>query len=58
MASKEDAWPEPTEDEPSVSDLKYWSFDGVAEATDGCRVEPDGECEHGYPSWFIYLELM
>ena len=25
------------------------------EATDGCRVEPDGICEHGQPSWLLHL---
>ena len=29
-----------------------WMYDGIAEAVDGCRVEPDGYCPHGYPSWF------
>jgi len=24
-------------------------------ATDGCTIEPDGVCEHGYPSWLMYL---
>ena len=25
------------------------------DATDGCRVEPDGECQHGAKSWLIVL---
>lgn len=51
-------WPEPTEDEPDMEQLNEWGFDGVVEATDGCRVEPDGVCNHGYPSWFIHLGVI
>ena len=38
---------------PSVATMQNWMFDGVAKATDGCTVEPDGHCEHGKPSWLI-----
>lgn len=31
---------------------------GGCEATDGCWVEPDGVCEHGHPSWLVWLELL
>lgn len=32
---------------------------GDVETTDGCcGVEPDGYCEHGYPSWLIELGLI
>ena len=40
---------------PSIGQLEDWFADGVAEATDGCRVEPDGTCPHGKPSWLIEL---
>lgn len=43
---------------PSLRKLKFWLYDGVAEATDGCRVEPDGTCPHGKPSWFLKLGLI
>ncbi len=32
--------------------------DGICEATDGCLVEPDGECPHGRPSWLIVLGMI
>jgi len=51
-------WPKPTRKEPSIKQLKRWGYEGVVEATDGCRVEPDGECHHGHPSWFIALEII
>jgi hypothetical protein len=51
-------WPEPTEPEPDEEQLTEWVFDGVAEATDSCTIEPDSVCEHGYPSWFLYLGLI
>lgn len=49
------SWPEPLESEPDIKDLVEMEFDGICCATDGCQVEPDGVCEHGYPSWLLYL---
>ncbi len=48
-------YPEPTETEPSIEELTDWQNDCGCEATDGCWVEPDGECEHGHPSWLLRL---
>ena len=56
MAEQE--WPEPLDEEPDYDQLSKWIVDGICEATDGCRIEPDGICEHGYPSWLLYLELI
>lgn len=50
--------PEPTVPEPSMEQLEYWVFDGVAEATDGCTVEPDGWCQHGHVSWLDHLGMI
>jgi len=47
-------WPEPLEDVPSMEEVWEWLEEGRAEATDGCWVELDGVCEHGYPSWLLY----
>jgi hypothetical protein len=59
MGEKENSlWPVPTEPEPSEEQLTIWTLDSVVEATDGCRVEPDGVCPHGYPSWLIQLGLI
>ena len=44
-----------TKKEPSISTMNKWVCDGIAKATDGCRIEPDGECEHGHVSWLIVL---
>ena len=43
---------------PSVATMTRWLNDGVAKATDGCQVEPDGYCEHGKPSWIIKMGLI
>ena len=43
---------------PGMKTLEHYVFDGVAKATDGCRVEPDGHCEHGHASWLLVLGLM
>ena len=40
---------------PSIEAMERWIMDGIACATDGCRVEPDGECQHGAKSWLIVL---
>ena len=33
-------------------------FDGGCPALDGCWVEWDGHCPHGFPSWMIYAGLV
>jgi hypothetical protein len=43
----------PTEDE-----LREWSSDSGCDAIDGCWVEPDGECRHGFPSWLVALGMI
>jgi hypothetical protein len=43
---------------PTMKTLVKWSNDGIARALDGCRVEPDGECAHGLPSWMIALGII
>lgn len=40
---------------PSIATMERWMSNGVAKATDGCRVEPDGVCEHGKESWILVL---
>lgn len=46
---------EPTVDQPDIDELADMADAGIVDATDGCQVEPDGECQHGYPSWLLYL---
>ena len=48
-------YPTPTVKQPSISSLEKMLSDGICKATDGCRVEPDGTCPHGYPSWIMEL---
>jgi len=43
---------------PGHKALERMVFDGIAKAVDGCRVEPDGTCEHGKPSWLLALGLI
>lgn len=57
-AEDEVSYREQQDEEPNLRTLEEWLDDGVAEATDGCRVEPDGYCEHGKPSWFLALGLI
>lgn len=47
---------EPTR--PTMEVIEQWIMDGVAEATDGCDVEPDGTCPHGKRSWLIHMGLI
>jgi hypothetical protein len=52
-------WPEPTEEEPGLDELEDMLMDNIMHrATDGCDIEPDGTCQHGHPSWFLYLGLI
>lgn len=46
---------QPTQKQPSMKSLEKMVFDGIAKATDGCKVEPDGRCPHNHVSWLIYL---
>lgn len=43
---------------PTVEQLQAWDFDGICEATDGCRVEPDGRCPHGHTSWLRVVGIV
>jgi hypothetical protein len=43
---------------PGPKAIERWISDGVAKATDGCRVEPDGVCEHGHSSWLLVMGLI
>ena len=43
---------------PSDNTLARWMMDDICPAVDGCRVEPDGTCPHGYPSWLMVLGLI
>lgn len=40
---------------PKLEKIKSWLNDGYSEATDGCRVEPDGTCPHSCESWLIVM---
>lgn len=43
---------------PEPLELADWLMDSICETPDGCEVEPDGACEHGYQSWLLILGLM
>lgn len=53
-------YPEPIDEEPSERELTRMTLGLIdARATDGCEpVEPDGECEPGYPAWPLYLGVI
>ena len=52
-------YPAPTVDIPDISQIMEWiEEDSGCEATDGCWVEPDGVCEHGFISWAVHLGLI
>lgn len=45
--------------QPDEATLWDWLDEyGKCTATDGCWVEGDGHCEHGYPSWLLELGLI
>ena len=44
---------------PPYNRIELMVFDGVpCEAVDGCVTDPDGQCEHGYPSWLVALGMI
>jgi hypothetical protein len=43
---------------PDNEQLGEWVCDSTCESLDGCTVEPDGTCEHGFPSWLLAMGLM
>jgi hypothetical protein len=51
---------EPTLRVPDIETLMEWEAEGWCEAAcpHGCRVEPDGHCPHGHPSWLLKLGLI
>lgn len=40
---------------PPIATMERWMSKGLAKATDGCEVEPDGTCPHGKQSWLLVL---
>ena len=43
---------------PDLETLMQWESEGYMEATDGCRVEPDGKCDHDKESWLLVMGLI
>ena len=43
---------------PSTATMTRWVSNGIARATDGCKVEPDGRCPHGHMSWIMRLGII
>ena len=43
---------------PEWQTLIKWQNEGIARTPDGCRVEPDGTCQHGYKSWLLIYGLL
>jgi hypothetical protein len=50
--------PGPRQEPPDIETLMMWESEGYCEATDNCRVEPDGICLHGHRSWLLELGLI
>ena len=58
MKKQMENWPTPTTRVPSDRTLIHWENEGYCEATDGCRVEPDGTCPHGHRAWLLQLGMI
>lgn len=43
---------------PTIGTMRKWVSAGVARATDGCKVEPDGVCSHGKQSWLLVVGVI
>lgn len=55
---KKSCWPKPTVKQPTISQMEQWSYNGYCLATDGCKVEEDGICAHGHPSWMLRFGII
>ena len=42
----------------STDDIEEMLFDGDVIAADGCQVDPDGRCPHGYRSPLLTIGLI
>lgn len=42
----------------NVAELEEMAYDSIVETADGCQVEPDGSCPHGYRSPLLVLGLI
>lgn len=45
-------------DIPDWETLEQWMEEDYAESLDGCPVELDGHCPHGWPSWPLVMGLI
>jgi len=43
---------------PTLPTLERWVSEGGCKATDGCKVDPDGHCNHGKKSWLLVMGLI
>ena len=43
---------------PSIKTLEKWTYEGYCKTPDGCIVEPDGSCSHGFDSWLLIMNLI
>lgn len=43
---------------PSYGRLETMEYNGIATTPCGCKVEPDGTCSHGIPSWLRILDFI
>ena len=43
---------------PDDDQIAAWLMDSMCDALDGCQVECDGMCPHGYPAWPVALGLI
>lgn len=43
---------------PTLATMEKWMDRGIAKATDGCKVEPDGVCPHGHQSWMMRMGMI
>lgn len=55
---KNTLWPEPVVPVLGLREFERMVLASVVTATDGCAVEPDGVCPHGYPSWLIQMGVI
>lgn len=43
---------------PGTKTLQKYMFNGICPTPDGCKVEPDGTCPHGWDAWLKIMGVI
>lgn len=47
--------PKMSDKQPTLEEMQEWYWNGYGMTPCGCKVEPDGTCQHNQKSWLVLL---